>query len=230
MATSIPSLTWTCPQCGQQVPGGQANCPNCARTGTPPPPTSRPSRPRPTPTGGSGLTRNNKITIGMIAGIIALCLTLLLARGCGSPSRKSPIPPKPQAQQQSAASPATEMAKSSPMSKPPVPEQKQISAVPATKSVAKSARAPIAPATANPQGLLVRELKRINSRLEEIDRRIPAEQAGVAVDTLGEIRAILEQERQATSVASPVLQPPRERLSDKDLERHYKEWLISREP
>ncbi len=45
----IPPLAWTCPQCGQSVPAGQSNCPNCAGAGAPPPPAPRPPHPRPAP-------------------------------------------------------------------------------------------------------------------------------------------------------------------------------------
>jgi hypothetical protein len=52
MATGpIPLLSWACPQCGQQVPAGQATCPNqnCAGVGAPPPSAPRPPRPAPAP-------------------------------------------------------------------------------------------------------------------------------------------------------------------------------------
>jgi hypothetical protein len=50
MATSaMPPLSWTCPQCGQQVSAGQKACPNCSAGAGVPPPPAPPRRPRPRP-------------------------------------------------------------------------------------------------------------------------------------------------------------------------------------
>lgn len=210
MATPIPPLAWTCPTCSASVTG--STCPTCAGMGAPLPPASRPPRSRPAPTG--GLTRNKKVAIGVLVGFIAFCMTFLLARGCGSPSRKPPTSPPVAAPVPVILPPPTPVpasVKPSPMPPKPVVRLARVPATPATKSVA---RTPAAPATVSSREL-VRELKRINSRL-------------------GEIRRTLEQERRAASAsaAPPVVQPQprRERLSDRELERRYKERLLSQEP
>ncbi len=164
------------------------------------------------------ILRNKKIAICMAGSFIVVFLISLLVWGGGSSSRKPPIPPpKPQPQQaqqqQQPAAPVTEPAKSS-----PIPSSEL--ATPAT--------------AASPQEL-VKELRQINSQLGEINRRIPAEQAEATAKALGEITWILEQRRQtaSTSAAPPAAAQPqsrREQLSDKELERRYKERLLSQEP
>ncbi len=233
-----PSLSWTCPNCRQQVPAGQANCPNCATgAGTPSPPASRQSRSRPTFAGRNMTLRNKKIVICVAGGISVVFLISLLM--WGYPSRKPSTPPsKPQPQAQQQQQPATPSpAKPSPMapapaatsatpSPPAAPPAKPSSMPP--KPAARPARIP---ATSSPE--LVRELRQINSRLGEINRRIPAEQAGKAVKALAEITYLLEQGQGQTASASadpPAAQPRRERLSDRELERRYKERLLSQEP
>jgi len=220
MATSIPPLpplpplAWTCSTCLASVTG--PTCPTCAGAGTSPPLASRPPRPRPAPTG--GLTQKKRIIIIGMAGVIfvlcVFCLFFLLARGYDSPSRKPPTPPKPQAQQQqqqpAAEAPATEPAKPSPMPPKPAVRPARVPAAPATKP---AVRASVAPVSASSQEL-VRELRRVNSRL-------------------GEIRRVLERQWQPAVLAPPTAQSQprrREQLSDRELERRYKERLRQREP
>lgn len=215
MATSIPSLSWACPRCGQQIPVGQIVCPNptcSAGTGAPPQPPQPPRPPRPQPASqppqpvapaeeeDEGNRRRRLIAIIAAASVLILLGVLLMARGCGA--KKTPTPPAP-------AVPASTVSAPPP---PAVPDK-------------PSPMTPAAPAATSSQEL-VKELRRIGSRLEEINRRIPAEQAGAAVNALGEIRGLLE--RQPAAVQSPPAQP--QRLSDRELERRFKERLLSQEP
>lgn len=209
MATTIPPLTWPCPQCGQQVPAGQANCPVCAGAGAPPPPVPpapRSPQPRSAPAGGP--TRNKKrIIIGAVS-ILALCLILLLvARGCSSTKPATPKPkPAAVSPQVTTTPPAPITAaptKPSPMPPPTSPKSKPTAPILRPRPTAK---VPAQIITASSQEL-IGELRQIRRLLEE-RRRQPA----------------------ATPPPAIQPQPRREWLSDRELERRYKERLLLQEP
>lgn len=177
--------------------------------------------PRP-PAGGSssgGPSRNRIIIIGVAGCVIVLCLIILMARGCGStkPAPKSTpssiatttpttTTPPTATPATSPTSPVVTPARPSPMS------ASRLAAAPASTN-RPAARTSAAPVTASSQEL-VRELRRINSRL-------------------GEIRGVLERQPAAIQpTPATQFQPQRrhEQLSDRELERRYKEWVFSREP
>ena len=228
---NVPPLSWTCPQCGQQVPAGQSVCPNCAGAGAPPPPAPpaqpqplQPPQPQPAADEEEGwFTRHRLLFIGGVV-VILILLVILMTRGCGAqrptpaapPAASAPAPPAVTANKPSPMPPAQPA-----VAKPaPAPATPAAPAKPLAKAPAQPARAAIS------RSDLQREIRRA------VEEALRAQQAqkGQPVEVKVNppeitVRVVREE---PSSVAPP--QPRRKRLSDRELERRFKEWLLQQEP
>jgi len=223
MSTHIPPLSWICPQCGQSVPAGQTDCPNCAGTGAPPPPAPptqpqplQPPQPQPAADEDEGwFTRHWLLFVGGVVVILILLilLVILMTRGCGA---QRPAP---------AAPPAVTANKPSPMP-------------PAQPAVAKPAPAPAMPAApakpakaAQPHraAISLSDLRQeIKKAVEEALRANQAEKGQPVEVKINPPEITVRVVREEPSSAPP--QPRREKLSDRELERRFKERLLQQEP
>jgi hypothetical protein len=228
MATHIPPLSWTCPQCGQQVPAGQTACPNCAGAGAPPPPApptqpqaapqpapapqSPPQQPVPQPPADEDegwLTRHRLLFIGGVVVILILLVTLM-TRGCGSGAQRTTPPP---AAPPAASAPAVVTAsKPSPAPAPPA-------------APAKPAKA----AQPHRAAISLSDLRQeIKKAVEEALRANQAEKGQPVEVKINPPEITVRVVREEPSSAPP--QPRREKLSDRELERRFKERLLQQEP
>jgi hypothetical protein len=239
---NVPPLSWTCPQCGQQVPAGQTDCPNCAGAGAPPPP-APPTQPQPAPQPAptpqppqpppqqpqpaadedeGWFTRHRLLFLGGVV-IVLILLVILMTRGCGG-GRRTPVPPATTPP----VSPAVAPAKPSPMppaqpavAKPaPAPATPAAPAKPLAKAPAQPARAAIS------RSDLQREIRKAVEEALRANQAQKGQPVEVRINPPEITVRVVREE--PSSVASP--QPRREKLSDRELERRFKEWLLQQEP
>ena len=243
---NVPPLSWTCPQCGQQVPAGQTTCPNCAAgAGAPPPPAPRrrprpqpapqpapapqpppqqppqppqpqpPQQPQPAADEDEGWFNRYRTLIFVGGGLLlVILLAILMARGCGSGAQRASTPP-PAASPAASAPAVVTATKPSPMP----PATPAAPAKPLDKAPAQPRRAAIS------RSDIQREIRRA------VEEALRAQQAqkGQPVEVKVNppeitVRVVREE---PSSVAPP---PRREKLSDRELERRFKERLLQQEP
>jgi len=210
MATTIPPLSWTCPQCGQQVPVGQAACPNCAGAGAPPPP----APPQPLADEEEGWFSRYRTLLLIAGALLLLILLFLMVRGCGA--QKAPTP----------------QAASAPVAAAPAALRAPDTDTPPSAAPAKPSPMPAKPARA---GINRSDLRQEVRRAVEEALRAHQQGQPAPVEVkvnLPEITVRVTREGAAStpSVTPAPPKPRREQLSDRELERRFKERLLAQEP
>lgn len=156
------------------------------------------------------MTLKKKMVLGGAGGLVVLCLILLLVRGCGSSPRKPPTPPPTVTS--AALPPAPTPPPVAPAKLSPTPKLKSVTATPAPKAPKQDAE---------------QIAKVFREAVQQAILRQPSEVRVTGLPSEITIRVI--QEGMGAQPPATVLQPKPERLSDRELERRFKERLRQRQ-